>query len=562
MNSTAILDISPITLDTKTQGKSKTPYDVGNSLFQALLAENSESSVKDIFGTSLYSEGGFAKFGLSGKGAGPNSNDLRILIPFAQMMLPESAIPQLISFLKCQGLSIEKIDQMITSARNKDGLLSLDKILAQLAGGEGKATDKSSPVVPSSNIPMTQELLFKMGLGAGEVKEAFEKSVNQKGDLDIDKLKAALEKTFPRLSSGSTLNTLLENSNIKVKPDIMEGKTTDPKLKKEFLNFLQTPSQDLQKKIKQDIAALLRDKGIPPQEVKSFLETLNVDFTRSRLNDKSSKKGDGNLVNNIVIKEKPHWQKGEWNEKILEILRDERLLVSNDINGKNSHEQGDIKLNLAELLKKGDPRIETGLLSGESAKKTGAINVKADSRVEKGSPTTLPKNELGSDFTLQKTDKEIKIASPVNQARDVYNLPQPLPKILDRMIWMIRAGEQSSRIMIHPPELGRLDLDLAIKNGHLQAHLSAESTVVKEIIEANLNQLKQQLNDQGLIVDRFEVMVSLDDRRFKEGDMWARNERRGSSSKRRTGTNIGEPVIEESPLEQSTDNHYQIDVHV
>ena len=79
MNNTAILDLSPISLDTKIQGKSKTPSDVGNSLFQALLAENSESSVKDILGTSLYSEGGYAKFGLSGKNSGSNSNGLQIL---------------------------------------------------------------------------------------------------------------------------------------------------------------------------------------------------------------------------------------------------------------------------------------------------------------------------------------------------------------------------------------------------------------------------------------------------------------------------------------------------
>ena len=51
-----------------------------------------------------------------------------------------------------------------------------------------------------------------------------------------------------------------------------------------------------------------------------------------------------------------------------------------------------------------------------------------------------------------------------------------------------------------------LDLDLVIKQGHLEANLSAETLQVKELIEANLGQLKQQLTDLGFVVDKFEVI--------------------------------------------------------
>ena len=79
---------------------------------------------------------------------------------------------------------------------------------------------------------------------------------------------------------------------------------------------------------------------------------------------------------------------------------------------------------------------------------------------------------------------------------------------------MIQGGEQKGRIHISPPELGRLDIDLVIKQGHLQAQLSAESPQVKELIEANLGQLKQHLADIGLVIDRFDVMVGLDQNPF------------------------------------------------
>jgi flagellar hook-length control protein FliK len=127
---------------------------------------------------------------------------------------------------------------------------------------------------------------------------------------------------------------------------------------------------------------------------------------------------------------------------------------------------------------------------------------------------------------------------------------------------MIRAGEHKSRILMHPPELGRLDLNIAMKNGHLQANLGAESVMVKEIIEANLHQLKQQLNDQGLIVDRFEVMVGLDDGNFKENSMWSWNEQKGSYTDKKPLGKSGGPPENEKPAEKSIGSPYQIDVHV
>ena len=114
--------------------------------------------------------------------------------------------------------------------------------------------------------------------------------------------------------------------------------------------------------------------------------------------------------------------------------------------------------------------------------------------------------------------------------------------------------------MIHPPELGRLDLDLSIKQGHLQAHLSAESTVVKELIEANLNHLRQQLSDQGLVVDKFEVMLGLNDQKSADNRDGMSDEKRFSRSTKGGQT----PPVSATDDEEKQDNLitdlYQIDV--
>jgi hypothetical protein len=270
-------------------------------------------------------------------------------------------------------------------------------------------------------------------------------------------------------------------------------------------------------------------------------------------------------LNQVFIKKHPDWHKGGHQEKIFEILQGERLLITKDSNKNWFQEQGDMRLNLTELLKPGDQNVKISLLHQISGNKARTSLENVEHRTKNSNdPKSDPqiKETFGTDFSLLKTDKDLLRVGSVNQSKSPHNLPQPLPKIFDRMIWMIRGGEQRGRIMINPPELGRLDLDLAVKHGHLQAHLSAESVLVKELIEANLSQLKQQLSDQGLVVDRFEVMVGLDDRRFKEGKMWAENDNKRSSSSKGPGMAGEGPTTDEEAAGRSINSLYQIDVQV
>ena len=121
---------------------------------------------------------------------------------------------------------------------------------------------------------------------------------------------------------------------------------------------------------------------------------------------------------------------------------------------------------------------------------------------------------------------------------------------------MIRGGEQKGRIHISPPELGRLDIDLVIKQGHLQAQLRAENPQVKELLDANLGQLKQQLADSGLVIDRFDVMIGLEQNPFSKEQTWTAGHQRGHSSRREdeeessSKTETGKPLTQRLSLSQ------------
>jgi flagellar hook-length control protein FliK len=66
-----------------------------------------------------------------------------------------------------------------------------------------------------------------------------------------------------------------------------------------------------------------------------------------------------------------------------------------------------------------------------------------------------------------------------------------------------RSG--SVRIMLSPPELGSLRLEVSIQNGTLSAHLQAETPAARNLLLDNLPALRDRLAGQNIKVDRFDV---------------------------------------------------------
>lgn len=76
----------------------------------------------------------------------------------------------------------------------------------------------------------------------------------------------------------------------------------------------------------------------------------------------------------------------------------------------------------------------------------------------------------------------------------------------------LEGGEQPQavRVELHPRELGRLHLRVAVENGSVNAQIAAESEAVRQAIEAALPQLRQSLQEGGLNVGTLDVFVGAD----------------------------------------------------
>ena len=130
--------------------------------------------------------------------------------------------------------------------------------------------------------------------------------------------------------------------------------------------------------MKQDIAAQLRENGMPPQDVKKFLETLDTEqsassFKNFTLNTKN--KEQDNILDHVVLKDKQQWGDGGLQDKVIGMLKKDQTLQNKGSNKNWFQEQGDTKHNIPDQIKVAGQKIKMDFLSQ-------ATSLKNDSPLE------------------------------------------------------------------------------------------------------------------------------------------------------------------------------------
>lgn len=87
---------------------------------------------------------------------------------------------------------------------------------------------------------------------------------------------------------------------------------------------------------------------------------------------------------------------------------------------------------------------------------------------------------------------------------------------------MVSEGENRVSINLHPPELGKIQVELVVKDNQVHARINTENAAVKEVIMTNLDQLKSNIENAGISVTKFDVEVggfrNQFDHQFSEGN--------------------------------------------
>lgn len=142
----------------------------------------------------------------------------------------------------------------------------------------------------------------------------------------------------------------------------------------------------------------------------------------------------------------------------------------------------------------------------------------------------------------------VKIGTINNQTevqKSVFSTPQPVKssEVLNQVVEQAKVimGQDKSEMIIQlkPDHLGKLELKVVTEQGIVAAKFIAENQQVKEIIETNMQLLKDSLQKQGITVDSVNVQVGHDQNEYQQQNSYQSNSNRSSSRQKYNNSELG-----------------------
>ncbi len=156
-------------------------------------------------------------------------------------------------------------------------------------------------------------------------------------------------------------------------------------------------------------------------------------------------------------------------------------------------------------------------------------------------------NGLNS-VTFDNINKAFSQVIAKNETMRNINTADVINQIIDKFkAGMVKENVSQIKITLKPDYLGDVSLKIVSENGIVSAQFTAENQRIKEIIEANFNNLKDMLNEQGVQVATLSVSVGGEDAESAE-----RQFEFGQSKSSKRISNIIDNSTEETEEEETT----------
>jgi flagellar hook-length control protein FliK len=227
-----------------------------------------------------------------------------------------------------------------------------------------------------------------------------------------------------------------------------------------------------------------------------------------------------------------HEELGKIKVDIKESFSEAKSIASNDqmekVVLKNLEDQGKTAKNKASENVKKDSHEGNSNNSGSNdsrveqkhSQETGVE--KSDNKTVITNDFKVHKKEADQENPAHLLNSQTKDAQSVSSAnaklKDIQarqNIPEQYQVLKDKItssvensIKMLIANNESQvSIKLNPPELGRVQIELSIKDNSVHARVNTENTAVREVILSNMDQLKSNLENAGVHVTQIDVEV-------------------------------------------------------
>lgn len=108
----------------------------------------------------------------------------------------------------------------------------------------------------------------------------------------------------------------------------------------------------------------------------------------------------------------------------------------------------------------------------------------------------------------------------VENVQESVEVTQQMYEIVEQVVEQIKvtitADTSEMSMQLNPEHLGKVNLSVIAKEGHITAQFTTENEMAKQALENQIQQLRDTLSEQGLKVEKVEVSVS--DFSFQQGN--------------------------------------------
>lgn len=161
-----------------------------------------------------------------------------------------------------------------------------------------------------------------------------------------------------------------------------------------------------------------------------------------------------------------------------------------------------------------------------------------------GNASEHGRSQGGSGETLaaaQQTPEAVPVqnAEMTSAFTEQLDVPNIIRQIVEYTQIAVNNSATTLEMQLNPENLGKLFLEITSKDGNVSAHITVQNEAVKEAIEAQIVELKQNMNQAGIKVEAVEVTIgshefernleqnaSRDERQAEEQERTARQTRR------------------------------------
>jgi len=146
-------------------------------------------------------------------------------------------------------------------------------------------------------------------------------------------------------------------------------------------------------------------------------------------------------------------------------------------------------------------------------------------------PSSMPMNlreAQGTELASDEDDKKARLDGSVSLASLQHNaapspkewvsapnakaevVPTTVPEVFNKVESLVHHGGGKMTVSLNPPDLGQVEIHVKARGNKVEIEMKSESSHAKTLIESHMNDLKNSIESQDLVVSKMEVNVAHD----------------------------------------------------